>query len=269
VVSYNSVLNLEHFQEDEFRKLVREAFAHGAKAFDDFPDGREMAKIWEITQAIRGLRDFGALRPDAELLGVAAGHEHTVFYLTNYVRRVFATDLYATNENWQEAARGMLSEPEQFATPGMKWAPERLVVQHMDALKLSYEDNSFDGIFSCGSIEHFGSLENVSQSAREMGRVLKRGGVLTLSTEFRLEGNPESVGIPGALIFTEEMLREYVVEASGLRLVDDISTSVTPATAAAAYPLEEAILNGVRKRSIALEQDGFKWTSISLCLVKD
>lgn len=269
MVSYNSALNLEHFQEREFRKIVREVFAHGVEAYYDFPDGREMAKIWEITQAIRGLRDFGALKPDAELLGVAAGHEHTVFYLTNYVRRVFATDLYATNESWIEAARGMLSAPEQFVTPGMKWVPERLVVQHMNALKLGYEDNSFDGIFSCGSIEHFGSLDNVSLAAKEMGRVLKRRGVLTLSTEFRLEGDPDSVGIPGALIFTEEMLREYVVKPSGLRLVDDIASSVSAQTLAEAYPLEEAIRNGVRKRSIALQQDGFKWTSVSLCLIKD
>ena len=42
-------------------------------------------------------------RPDAEVLGVGAGNEPTVFWLTNHVRRVFATDLYLA-EGWEESA---------------------------------------------------------------------------------------------------------------------------------------------------------------------
>ena len=36
--------------------------------------------------SVRALRDFGALRPDALMLGVGAGTEATVFYLTNHVQ---------------------------------------------------------------------------------------------------------------------------------------------------------------------------------------
>ena len=68
----------------------------------------------------------------------------------------------------------MLTEPTSHRPPLMLFNRRRLVVQHMDALDLRYEDESFDGIFSCGSIEHFGSLENVAVAAGEMARVLNR-----------------------------------------------------------------------------------------------
>ena len=39
--------------------------------------------------SVRALRQFGALREDAKLLGVGAGTEATIFYLTNQVRNVY------------------------------------------------------------------------------------------------------------------------------------------------------------------------------------
>lgn len=135
-IAYNTALNLEHFSDPAFMASMREIFHHLALNYADYPSGNEVAKVWEVVQAVRGLRDFGALTRSSDVLGVAAGHEHTVFYLTNYVARVFATDLYFGNEDWNEAKTAMLVSPENFAIPGMVWNPKRLVVQHMDALNL-------------------------------------------------------------------------------------------------------------------------------------
>ncbi len=265
---YNCTLNLEHFSDPAFAALTRHIFPHLAAAYIDYPKGNEAAKVWEITQAVRGLADFGALRPGAEILGVAAGYEHTVFYLTNFVRRVFSTDLYEVDGLWKEANAAMLVNPARFATPGMTWKPNRLVVQHMDALDLRYEDESFDGIFSSGSIEHFGTLDNVARAAAEMSRVLKPGGVLVLSTEFRIHGPDSQIGIPGAILFTDAMLLEQIVAASGLDLADNPDFSVSESTSSCAYPLAEVLRSGIRPRSIALTHDDFAWTSVSLCLIK-
>jgi SAM-dependent methyltransferase len=265
---YNATLRLEHFSEFAFRRDLCLVFDHLARQDTTYPLNHERAKEWEVTQAARGLRDFGALTPDSEILGVAAGYEHTVYYLTNVVKRVFATDLYVTNELWREADHKMLSNPGALAPPDMKWNPRRLVAQHMDALALNYEDESFDGVFSSGSIEHFGSLKDVVQAAQEMGRVLRPGGVLALSTEFRIAGDPNEVGLPGTILFTPEMLMRYIVEPSGLHLVDEPDFSVSEATAAEAYPIQEAIEHGPRPRSIALTSGDWKWTSVSLCLQK-
>ena len=267
-VPYNCALNLEHFSDPHFSALIKLVFSHLDRSFPDFPNNHELAKVWEIAQAVRGLGDFGALHPSAKILGVAAGCEHTVFYLTKFVDCVFATDLYATNDVWKEADRLMLTKPEAFVAPGLDWDPQRLFVQHMDALDLRFPDHYFDGVFSCGSIEHFGSVENVAQSAREMARVIRPGGIVCLATEFRIKGDAAEIGVPGAIMFTPDFLREHIVEASGLELVDEPSFTVTPATSASAYPIREAIDQGVRDRSIALTLDDWMWTSVSLCMRK-
>ena len=265
MVSYNKGLSLKDFSDQEFRDLARTIFPHWCHDYPDFPNGVEKAKVWEVCQAYRGLADHGALGEDKEILGVGAGHEQTVFYLTNFAKRVFATDLYDVDTVWQEAKVDMLKRPEKVLVPGIKWRPRRLVTQYMDALNLRYEDESFDGIFSCGSIEHFGSLENVSKAAQEMGRVLKPGGVLTLSTEYRISG-PEGVGIPGAILFTADMLEEYIIRPSGLIAIDSFVKEVDDATVTEAYNLEEALTSGQRDRSICLEHGNYIWTSASLCL---
>jgi SAM-dependent methyltransferase len=138
----------------------------------------------------------------------------------------------------------------------------------MDALSLRYEDNSFDGIFSSGSIEHFGTLDDITLAAQEMGRVLKPRGILTLATEFRIEGPADGLGIPGAVIFSPEMLLKTIVQPSGLELVDEPHFVTTPATRRLAYPLLEALSKRIRDPSVALEHDGYVWTSVVLCLRK-
>lgn len=185
-VPLSKLCELEDFVNDDLLAVIRDVYPPPPTE-PDFPVGREQRKLWEVAQAIRGLRDLGAVREDAEILGVGAGGEQTTFWLTRHVRRVFATDLYLTPGEWgDEAAPGMLIEPGRYA--GGAWNPRRLVVQHMSGLDLQYEDCSFDGIYSSGSIEHFGTLADVARAASEMCRVLKPGGVAALSTEFRLSG---------------------------------------------------------------------------------
>jgi FkbM family methyltransferase len=182
--------------------------------------------------AVRALDHFGALGPESVVLGVAAGVEDTLFYLTTRTKQVFATDRYLMPGAWMPLAPPvMLAEPQALAP--YPFDADRLVVQHMDGRVLRYPDDMFDGIFSSGSIEHFGELQDAAYAAFEMGRVLKPGGVLSLSTEFRLSGPPGGIGWPGmTLLFSKENLLRYIVEASGLELVDDIDIDVSEETLA-------------------------------------
>lgn len=228
---HNKVLSLEDFADPDVAGVIRTVFPHEVARFGPaYPAGAEYRKHWEIAMAVRALDRLGALRPDAVLLGVAAGNEPTIFHLTTRARQVFATDLYLDPGVWTEFAdHSMLLSPEQH-WPG-EWDRRRLVAQHMDALELRYPDDTFDGIFSSSSIEHFGSLENMEQAVREMYRVLKPGGICTVSTEYRLEG--PSPGLPGCLMLDPELIRRHIVGDLGWRLVDELDTTVTPATRAA------------------------------------
>ena len=109
----------------------------------------------------------------------------------------------------------------------MEWNPRRLVVQHMDGRHLRYEDGSFDGIFSSGSIEHFGSLDEIRESVVEMYRVLRPGGVAALATEYRLDGPP---GYRGTVLFDEDELRRVVLDGIPWQLASPLDLSISDET---------------------------------------
>ena len=185
----NKICGLEDFADPELAGAIRDVSAYKLACLPELPRSAEHRKDWEVAMAVLALRRCGALRPDATILGVAAGTEDTLFYLTNHVRQVFATDRYVGPGAWGPVApASMIVEP--TAAAPCAFDLNRLVVQHMDARSLRYPDDTFDGVFSSGSIEHVGELLDVANAAFEMGRVLKPGGVLTLSTELQISGPP-------------------------------------------------------------------------------
>ncbi len=231
-LQYNKVCEYEDFADSDLSTTIRDVFPHEIAHFTpNFPKGAEYRKYWEVAMSVRALRDLGALRPDARLLGVGAGTETTIFYLTNSVGSVFATDLYLNARDWGESAPWrMLVSPDRFAP--YPYRRDRLVVQHMDARLLEYPDDWFDGIFSSSSLEHFGSWESIASAAYEMGRVLKPGGVLTISTEYLISGPPGGDGWDGMRFFSQAALSRYIIEASGLDPVDDLCCDVSERTLA-------------------------------------
>jgi SAM-dependent methyltransferase len=226
-LGYCKLCELADFRDPGLRLLIREIVGVGPDR-PDFPDAEEHRKPWEVSMTLRALRDFGAIREDAEILGVGAGREATVFWLTRHVRRVFATDLYLTEDSWSpsDSGAGMLIDPARYAQ--IEWNPRRLVVQHMNALDLRYEDESFDGIFSSGSIEHFGELSDIRQGVEEMYRVLKPGGVVGLATEFRLGGPSEH--LPGTVLFNERELRSVLLDGLDWELASPLELSISDET---------------------------------------
>ena len=239
VPAHNKLCSLEDFSDPQLRRIIRDVLAvEAGRRGDAFPAGCEYRKHWEIAMAVRSLGAGGALRADAELLGVGAGNEPTLFHLTRFARRVFATDLYLAGGEWEESASApMLTDPGRFYSA--PWNERRLVVQHMDALELRYEDASFDGLFSSSSLEHFGGLAEVRQALAEMHRVLKPGAILSLSTEYRLAGPPP--GIPGVLLFDRREILEDLGLADGERWIalDALSTELSDATRATTLPYEQ------------------------------
>ena len=236
-LGHNRICNVEDFAHPEVCAVLRDVFPHEVARFGPgWPIGREYRKHWEVAMAARALRDLGALHDRAEVLGVGAGHEPTIFWLTTKVARVFATDLYLEPDVWSNFANAtMLTEPGRHWPSA--WNPRRLVAQHMNALDLRYDDASFDGIFSSSSIEHFGTPDDVRRAAAEMCRVLKPGGVLSLSTEFRLEG--PGPGLPGLLLFDEDGLRDHIVGDLPWSTVDPLDLDLSSATRS-----EECSLDG-------------------------
>ena len=225
-------------------------------------------KEWEIEMALATLRDHGATGPDKIILGAGAGHEATIYHLSNEVEKVVATDLYLNPGIWGAfAVTELMDNPAKFAPPGVKFNAEAIVVEHADMCNLQYADDSFDGIFSSGSIEHVGTLDDVARAAKELGRVLKPGGVLSLSTEFLISG--KGYGWPGVLLLNREQLMDYIVMPSGCEMIDELVEVVDEDTLKTVWPLDRIVLQNRRPDLEAVLSHGpFTFTSVHLALIK-
>jgi len=180
-------------------------------------------KVWEWAQGLYALQHLGLLRDEATAIGVGAGIEPVIFYLTNHIQMVYATDIYGEGGFGEETAFGdMITHPERYAQ--IPFRKDHLTVMHMDGCNLEFPDDQFDIAFSFSSIEHFGGHEAAARAAKEMGRVVKPGGVAVITTEAILNG------ISHREFFLPEELDRYLVQASGLRLIEDIDYTLSSQT---------------------------------------
>jgi SAM-dependent methyltransferase len=274
LLSHCKICELEDFSDPGLRKLIREIFEPDRRHFGRaFPEGREWRKYWEVAMTARAMRDLGALRDDAQVLGVGAGYEATIYWLTRQVGRVVATDLYEADDAWSEtdSAAAMLTDPGRFWDG--PWNPDRLEVRNLDALLLDFPDDSFDAVFSSSSIEHFGGFAEIRRSIEEIYRVLKPGGVATLATEFRIEGPDD--GWPGLFMFDEGALRAAIFDGLWWDPASPLDTRVSRATLDAPTELQDALAqdrSGIQEWSsyphIVLRDGAYLFTSVHVAMVK-
>lgn len=282
---YAKLCDLRGYEDPDVRARIREISPTQ-------PEHELHRKNWEYALLALFIEDVGLLNDRAELLSVGAGHEAVLFWLANHVGRVVATDLYGEGEfAHREARASMLDDPKAFAP--YTFREDRLEVYKMDGRRLAFPDASFDAVFSLSSIEHFGSPRDVSQAAREMGRVLRPGGYAFVATEcftHRHVFNSKLVQTairaatlgrrcPTATpwrrmltVFTPEELKRYIIRPSGLKLMQPLERRVS----------EETWTNLIRWSGagdltpstgedfphIVLKSHGSAWTSVALPLHK-
>ena len=148
-------------------------------------------KSYEFTQLLFACRQLGALREDASIISVGAGHERVLYWLANHVARVVATDMYEgvwQSVQSQEGDVGVIARPQDYAP--FPYRHDHLTFMKMDGRRLAFRDGAFDVAYSLSSIEHFGGMAGAADTLREMGRVLKPGGILAVATEYVLSGPP-------------------------------------------------------------------------------
>lgn len=280
---YCKLCNVEDFEDPAIRAKLREIIAPQPS-----PEHELHRKYWEYALLALYLEDAGALTPDARVLSVAAGHEEPLYWLSNRVGHVLATDIYGEGDfAASEAAGAMLRDPAQFAP--YPYREDRLEVRSMDATALALPDDHFDVVFSLSSIEHFGGPQASRTAAREMARVLKPGGHLVIVTEVLLRSHPldwHAVQVAirvlsrgrraaGATLtrrandgYRPRELQRDVIDATGLPLVQPLDLSISDRSLAAALDFGDGSdprgRAGQRFPHVVLKAAGSPWTSAFL-----
>jgi SAM-dependent methyltransferase len=286
---YCKLCDLRDFADPAVRAMLREIAGPDLR-----PEEELHRKLWEYAMLGLFLEESGALSPDAAALAVAAGHEAPLYWLSNRIGRVVATDIYGDGGfavDGREADASMLTDPGRWAP--YAYRADRLEVQHMDALDLRFPDASFDVVFSLSSIEHFGPWESLHRAAREMARVLRPGGHLVIVTECLIGRHPlDSPRLQQLIRFaslgrrcptadgrrrivdalTPQELQRHVVAPTGLQLVQPLDTTVSAETFANLQLWDGdgvgATTTGEPFPHLALKAHGSPWTSVFLAMRK-
>jgi ubiquinone/menaquinone biosynthesis C-methylase UbiE len=227
---------------------------------EPFQAGIYHRKAWEWAQGLYALDQLGLLHEDATAMGVGTGTEQVIFYLANRITMVTATDIYGQGDFVGMTAHAdMLTTPEKYAK--IPFRRDHLTVTYMDGTDLEYPDEHFDFAFSFSSIEHFGSHEAAAQAVREMGRVIKTGGAVIITTELILNG-PRYLDY-----FRPSDLFQHLVNDSGLSLLEDIDFSLSDQTLAHPVDYSHSGFNYVKPHVIC-QLGSIYWTSVCLVLLK-
>lgn len=279
---YNKMCELEDFAHADLRDVLREVAPHKRAVFGgEFPRGYEHRADWEAAMAVRTLSDHGALGEDARVLCVASDIPDSAYHLTRHVAEVIVAGPDGIPAGEHDTALQALFNTR--AVVPFACRPDRMTVRRMDARALDYPDEFFDAIVSSVHVEDGGDRQDIAASASEMGRVLKPGGVLSLSADVLLSAEPGAAS-PGAGPLSIGDVQRYIVQASGLELLDEPDASVshwtlsTSRDIAAAKRELRARAAALREGSpppqwrcwelphVVLEQGGRRYTSIHVAL---
>jgi SAM-dependent methyltransferase len=266
-LSLSKVANVLDFKDPNFQSIFGKYGIADLKTcpFDD--PSFTNRKTWEIGMVIHSFDHFGVLNGSNEFLGIGVAKEQTISVLSNHSKRVFATDIYLDQGTWGDwHNKGLLID----ARPHMdsSYNHKKVVWQHVDGRELPYEDNSFEGIFSCSSIEHFGDESDIRRAIREIYRVLKPNGIAALSSEYKISGDGNN--FHNVQLFDRDRFERVWLSGLDWIAVDFLDEQLddTPFV-----DFERSIKDKKYRKTanphIKLDNGKFKWTSVHLTLQKN
>jgi SAM-dependent methyltransferase len=216
-MKFSKVIDIEDFASEELIPYLRAIAEEEKEIFGiEKPIIIPDSKNWETAMALYSFDQNHLLKQGKVFAGIGAGTERLTEFLANQGSIVFPVDRYLESTPWSDVAPG------GYMVSASNYCYKHTNIQniipvHSDARVLNLPSNFFDGIYSSGSIEHFGSLNAVEAAASEIARILKPGGIASISTEFRLDGPDQMPWFDdNCILFTPELIKKHIVQASGL-----------------------------------------------------
>jgi len=132
----------------------------------------------------------------------------------------------------------------------------------MNARELEFDDSTFDFVFSISSIEHFGGHKGSMKSMKEISRVLKPGGVASITTEVLLTNNEH------VEFFRPHEIYEFLILPSGSELIEPLIFDQPSLEPFIQKPSQMPDEKEVFPHFVLKNRRGFVWTSITFFLKK-
>lgn len=189
--------------------------------------------IWEAMWALA----HAQLKPGLKVLDVGAENSFMPIYLAAQGAEVFVADkwLGSYGEFFEANALGQcFSRAFVIKVKRDDGSSSRVTYQKQDATRLEFPDNTFDLVLCLSVIEH---IVEDSLAASEMGRVLKPGGMLVITTPIgpawqQRSDTPHHKGADGKWegdldrIYSAETLFSRLIEPSKLELMGESDFSL-------------------------------------------
>lgn len=189
----------DQFSDPRFKDML---------AWFGWPLGRNR-KLWEYLFILNVLESKG-LR-GYRFLGFGCGMEMIPALLTSQGAHVVASDYadIAEREGLDWASRG-LDElfPDHLLARGAK--RELAEFRHVDMNAIPDDLRGFDGIWSCGALEHIGGLQNGLDFIVNAMDCLRPGGIAVHTTEFNLSPGDQTHETPNLSIYRAHHIQSVI-----------------------------------------------------------
>jgi SAM-dependent methyltransferase len=268
VGSLSEAVNPARYDQHDWQTIHQdlENYAVDKHCFQSW-NGAIYRKGWEWTHCVYGLQQLGMLKREHRAIGVGAGRECVIFYLADHIGHVTATDLYGANDWSSDGGKEANLEVLELAKSCVPASVDlsRIRFEHRDGRNLGYPDDRFDFAWSLSSIEHFGGHGGALQALKEMGRVVRPGGIVAVATELLLleeHSHPE--------FFTRSKLIDGLIRpvSPTLELVGDVNFD----TLTYEYLVDSVTMPEGRdrkRRHVVLNDGDVQWTSVMLFFRKE
>ena len=232
-IKLNKICCIEDWENHEVKEIIPKlqdiTYYNKCQGVLARKPGQIHRKDWEWALGIIAMKRFGKLNNDNTALAIGAGRELILFYLTNYLDHLYATDLYSKKE-WENFA------PVDFLDNPSKYAPfpydqSALTVLRMDGTKLEFPSDSFDIVFSFSSIEHFGGANHSGalKSLKETERVLKPGGIAIVATDYIIN-NKDPPDLTNQF-YNERTIYSHLIDRLDImKPVEPVDLTISPKT---------------------------------------
>ena len=232
-IKLNKLCCIEDWEDCEVKEIIPElqhiTYYNKCQGILARKPGQIHRKDWEWALGLIAMKRFGKLNNNNIGIGIGAGRELILFYLTRYLGHVYATDLYGGKEWENFAPVDFLKNPDRYSP--FPYDTSVLTVLRMDGTMLAFPPDSFDIVFSFSSIEHFGGANHSGalKSLKEMERVLKPGGIAIVTTEYIIN-NKEAPDLNNQFYNERTIYSHLIDRLDKMKLVEPLDLTISPKT---------------------------------------